>query len=188
MEPLAALDASSAPVVELVSRIRADQWAAPTPCTDWDVQTLVGHIVATTVGYRDLLDGAPADRLLDEMSRQATAGGDEPLAALRAAAHDLSDAFATPGALERPVSHMIGDINGLDLLELRITENVIHGCDLATAIGAETSFEPDVVEIVHARLAPIAELLPIPGFFDAPANPLAADATRLEQVLHLVGR
>src|SRR5262245_49436059 len=31
--------------VDRVSQIRLDQWGAPTPCAEWDVRTLVNHIV-----------------------------------------------------------------------------------------------------------------------------------------------
>jgi pimeloyl-ACP methyl ester carboxylesterase len=43
--PLDQLDRSSAAVAGLISSIRPEQWAAPTPCTDWTVRELVGHLV-----------------------------------------------------------------------------------------------------------------------------------------------
>src|SRR4051812_41473578 len=188
MDPLAALDASTEPLLDLVSRIQPEQWHAPTPCTDWDVRTLVGHLIATMDGYMGLLHGKDPAYLLDLMAQQNAAGGDDPQGAFRTAVAATHTAFAQPGALARPVRHMIGDISGEDLLALRITENVIHGCDLATAIGVDVTFHPDVVELVYERLAPLAALLPIPGFFDAPTTPLPDNATRLQQVLHMIGR
>src|SRR3954470_13682150 len=105
MDPLHALDRSSQALVVMVSGIRPDQWDASTPCTDWDVRTLVGHLIATMNGYCHLLEGAPAAKLLDEMSRQSEAGGNDPVAALHTAVAEMHTAFTAPGALERPVAH-----------------------------------------------------------------------------------
>src|SRR5215472_1418991 len=57
MDAMDAVDASAARVVELVGQVRPEQWSEPTPCTEWDVRTLVGHLIATRQGYCALLAG-----------------------------------------------------------------------------------------------------------------------------------
>ena len=43
----ALLDDALAQAERVVSRVRADQFGLPTPCAEWDVQALVGHLLAT---------------------------------------------------------------------------------------------------------------------------------------------
>lgn len=182
-----ALDLSADHVVELVARVRPDQWDAATPCAQWDVTELVGHLIATMVAYRDLLSGASSEDLLAAMGAQRAMVGDDPVDACRRAAAECSAAFRAPGALERIVHHPIGDIPGAHLLGIRVSENVIHGLDLASAIGAEVLIEDDLLAAVYERLAPIAGPQGVPGFFDPP-RPTTPDAPLGERLLALAGR
>ncbi len=63
-------DAERAPLVEqlgrafdavagLISNIRADQWSAPTPCTDWTVRQLVNHLIGMNRVFAALLADQP---------------------------------------------------------------------------------------------------------------------------------
>ena len=63
-------DAGRAPLVEqlgrasgavagLISNIRADQWSAPTPCTDWTVRQVVNHLTGMNRVFAALLAGQP---------------------------------------------------------------------------------------------------------------------------------
>lgn len=47
-------------IEEFGKRIEAvgdDQWELPTPCSDWDVRTLVNHIVAENLWTPPLMEG-----------------------------------------------------------------------------------------------------------------------------------
>ena len=63
-------DAERAPLIEqlgrafdavagLISNIRADQWSAPTPCTDWTVRQVVNHLIGMNRVFAALLAGQP---------------------------------------------------------------------------------------------------------------------------------
>lgn len=188
MDSMTALDASAARVVDLVGQVGPAQWTAATPCSEWDVRELVGHLVATMRGSVDVLHGAPAAHLRSLLEHQATAGGDDPVTAVSEAAAAVRAAFAEPGALERTVHHLIGDVPGSRLLQMRITENVVHGWDLATAVGLPATIDDALAEHVHQYLAPRAEALPATGFYAAPRRTVAAGAPAPERLLALVGR
>ena len=190
MPGLDAHDASAGRVVELVARVRPEQWSNPTPCSDWNVTTLVGHLIASMHGYCALLRGAPAAQLLTLLEGQSEAGGTDAVMACKAAVQSVCAAFAEHGALERIVHHPIGDIPGSRLLAMRTMDNVIHSWDLATAIGVDPRLDERLVEVVYEYLAPRAHsgALYAPGYFLRPTKPLPEGATRLEQLIHLVGR
>lgn len=45
MDALDALDAVGESNVQLVRQVGSDQWDGATPCTEWDVRSLVGHLI-----------------------------------------------------------------------------------------------------------------------------------------------
>lgn len=53
----------------------------------------------------------------------------------------IGTAFTEPRALERLVSHGIGDRSGSLLLDLLIGDSVVHSRNLATAVGADPGIE-----------------------------------------------
>jgi len=188
VDSFAALDASADRIVQLVGRVDRSQWSHGTPCADWNVRELVGHLIATMRGYVDLLHGAPATELTALIEQQATAGGDDLLTAVSDAAAAARATGAEPGALERTVHHFIGDLPGSRLLQMRITENVLHGWDLTTALGSPAPIDEAVADHVYQYLAPRAELLYASGHYAAPKRTPAVDAGVQERLITLGGR
>ncbi|WP_216870735.1 TIGR03086 family metal-binding protein [Modestobacter excelsi] len=188
MDPIAALDASAARVVQLVGQVDRSQWSRATPCADWNVRELVGHLIATMLGHVDLLHGAPASDLATLIQQQALAGGNDLLTAVADAATAVRAAFTEPGALERTVHHFIGDVPGSRLLDIRTTENVLHGWDLSTALGLPATIDDALADHVYQYLAPRAELLPSTGYYAPPKRTPATDAGVQERLLALAGR
>jgi uncharacterized protein (TIGR03086 family) len=188
VDPIMALDASAARVVAVVGQVHRSQWSQATPCTDWNVRELVGHLIATMQGHVDLLHGSPASALSRWLERQARAGGDDVMTATADAATSVRAAFTEPGALDRPVHHLIGDVSGSRLLQIRVTENVVHGWDLATALGIPATIDDALAEHVYEYLAPRAETLAATGFYAQPKRIPAADASVQERLLAVVGR
>jgi len=188
MDPILALDASAARVVALVGQVDRSQWSLATPCTDWNVRELVGHLIATMRGHVDLLHGSPASTLSSLLAQQARAGGDDIVTATANAATAVHAAFTEPGALERTVHHLIGDVPGSRLLQMRITENVVHGWDLATALSLPAAIDDALVGSVYEYLAPRAEGLASTGFYAPPKRTPATNADLQERLLALIGR
>jgi uncharacterized protein (TIGR03086 family) len=122
------------------------------------------------------------------MGQQATAGGEDLHGAVTAAVADVRTAFAEPGALERTVHHPMGDFPGSRLLQMRLTDNVVHGWDLATALGLPATIADDLAEHLYQRLAPDAERLSATGYFAPPRRRLPDDATPQQRLLTLLGR
>jgi uncharacterized protein (TIGR03086 family) len=190
MDAMDALGASAERVLELVGQIRPEQWSNPTPCTEWNVRTLVGHMIVSRQGCCELLKGASAANYVSMYEKQTEAAGSDPVTTLKSGVRSVRAAFAEPGALERTVHHPIGDIPGSRLLGMLIGDSVVHSWDLATAIGVDVGLDEQLVELVYAQYAPRAQngALYATGWIAAPTRPLPEGATPLEQLIHLMGR
>ena len=190
MDAMDVLDASGQRVVELVGQVGPEQWNDPTPCNEWNVRTLVGHLIVGMHGYCALLKGGSAAEYLSMYEQQSQAAGTDPVMACESDAQSVCAASAEPGALERTVHHPIGDLPGSRWLVIRIAENVVHSWNLATAIGVAPGLDEQLVEIAYGYFAQRAQggALYTTGWIAAPTRPLPEGTTPLEQLMHLVGR
>jgi uncharacterized protein (TIGR03086 family) len=110
-------------VSDLIAGIRPDQWATPTPCTEWCVRDVVNHLVGVNLMFVALLDGSPMPE------RGADPLGDDPAGAYQKSAAALQDAVGRPGVLERSYPGPFGKAAGAELLQLRVADLLTHGWD-----------------------------------------------------------
>ena len=179
---LAALDRAIAGTDRLIAGIRADQWSAPTPCTEWDVRALVTHVTSGMLNFAALVRGEPRpDGTADHQT-------DDPVAAYRSAAAAMCAAFGAPGALDQIYPSPIGPAPGSVLVHLRITELLVHGWDLAHATGQPADLPADVTEgELTLWRAQFTDGLPA-GLPFAPARPVAAHAPAIDHLAAFLGR
>ena len=76
MDALDALDAVGESNARLVRQVGSDQWDGATPCTEWNVRSLVGHLIMGRHVYRGFLEGVRVAEL-----RLILQAGDVPVAA-----------------------------------------------------------------------------------------------------------
>lgn len=159
----------------LVAGIKPDQWGEPTPCAEWDVQSLVAHLINGNTMVASAIAGrAPTYKSL-------RAGFDESAATLLAA-------FQQPGALEKVVEVPFGRVPGVVALHLRLTELLVHGWDLARATGQPTDFPADLAEQELAfTVAALAAMPPERRPFE-PSKPVADSAPALDRLAARLGR
>jgi uncharacterized protein (TIGR03086 family) len=127
-----------------VAEVGADQWALDTPCTEWDVRTLVNHVAVEDLWVPPLLRGESIEQVGDRFDGDQL--GDDPKAAWRAA-HDA--AVRAVGELPSPEStvHLsFGDFPASFYLTQLIFDHVVHAWDLATAIDGDTRLDPELVD------------------------------------------
>lgn len=170
---------------ELVHQVGDGQWSHPTPCTDWDVRALVNHLVYEARWASPLLEGQTVEQVGARFDGDLL--GDDPKAAYDAALSDASAAAGAPGALDTTVHLSYGETPAADYLKQLTGDFVIHGWDLARAIGADEAIDGDLVEFVHAAVEPQAELLAASGLF-APPPEVSPDADAQTRLLAMFGR
>lgn len=169
----------------IVAGVAHDQWTAPTPAEQWDVRTLVNHIVAGNLWAAELATG----RTIEEVGHRLDGDvlGGDPVAAYDASAEAAAAAFETPGALDAPCAVSYGPVPGSVYAGHRFIDVLIHGWDLAKATGQDATIEPDLVEACFAVFEPQAEQLLASGAFGDRVH-VPADANPQTRLLALLGR
>lgn len=175
------LQRSFAAVEDVVHGIRPDQWAGPTPCTDWTVRDVVGHLVGMNRVFAALLAAEPPPPRGDAIA-------DEDLGpAFRDSAAALLAAFAQPGVLERSFVGPLGAATGAERLWIRLYDLLAHGWDLAQATGQPARLPEDAAEgalaFARGQLSEPAR----PGRF-APPQAVPDDAPAIERLVAFLGR
>ncbi len=162
-----------------VAEVGDDQWVLPTPCADWSVRDLVGHVTGENLWVGPLMAGQTVEQVGDRFDGDVL--GDDPRAAYDDSAAGALGAVAGPGAMERTVHLSFGDAPGREYTMQLVADLVIHGWDLARAIGADERIEPDLVAAVSIWFAAVADAYREAGAIGPPpAVPEGADdQTRL---------
>jgi uncharacterized protein (TIGR03086 family) len=157
----------------------------PTPCTDWDVRQLVNHLVNENRWVPPLLEGQTIADVGDRFDGDLV--GDDPDATWADAVAGASAAVSEPGVLERTVHVSFGDISGAEYLSQIVSDHVIHGWDLARAVGADEALDPELVQFVYDFMAPQVDQWRAAGVF-GPAVDVPADADLATRLLAITGR
>jgi uncharacterized protein (TIGR03086 family) len=166
---------------DLIDRITAEQWTAPTPCTEWSVRDVVDHLVGMNLVLAALFEERPmpvrgADRL-----------GADPAAAYRRSAAALLAAAARPGVLERTQTTPVGVAIGAERVRWRIVDLLAHGWDLGQATGVEAELPDDLAEQALTFARAQLPSRPRAGRFADP-RPIRDDAPAIERLAAATGR
>jgi uncharacterized protein (TIGR03086 family) len=131
---------------DVIAAVTDDQRSRPTPCPEYDVQTLVNHIV----GWVRVFDAGAHGRSVEGDPAKYQVGSD-PAGEFRAAADSIVDSWRTEG-LDRQVLMSSGDkIDGVMSFNMTLMEYLVHGWDLAVATGQPIPYTDDEAEAVLER-------------------------------------
>jgi len=166
---------------DLIDSLAVDQWAAATPCSDWNVRGIVGHLVGTNLVFIAMLEQSPMpDQGTDHL-------GTDPAGAYHRSAAALQIAAALPGALERSTATSIGVATGTERLRWRIADLLTHGWDITQATGVVAKLPDDLVEesltFVQTRLPSQSRA----GRFADP-QPIGDNAPAIDRLAAFTGR
>ena len=142
--------------VRLVAAVGPDQWTAPTPCVGWTVHDLVNHVIGEERWAVPLLAGRTIADVGTSLDGDLL--GDDPAGAVAHAAHAAQAAVPTPVLERRKVHLSYGEEDAAEYVSQLIADHLVHGWDLAVAIGAERRFDPDLVSGVTRWFADREEL------------------------------
>lgn len=187
MQPHSLVAPAATPTVEIFRAIPSDRLDAPTPCAQYDVRGLLGHLLfwgpSLEAAARKESLPPPAE---DEQSVRLVE--DDWMDRLLAQSERIVDAWSEPAAWEGvtrmggPMELPAGMIGGMVLGEF-----VVHGWDLARATGHDPRWNADVLDFTHDMVAKTAEQGREMGVY-GPEVPVADTAPTLERILGLTGR
>ncbi len=139
-----------------VEGVGEEQWSSATPCTDWDVRTLVNHVVGEELWTRPLADGATITEVGDRFDGDLL--GDEPVAVARRAARQAMAAVDQRLPEGVTVHLSFGDAPIAEYVWQLSADHLVHGWDLATATGQPAVLDPDLVGEIAGWFAEREEL------------------------------
>ncbi|WP_149264519.1 TIGR03086 family metal-binding protein [Actinomadura sp. K4S16] len=178
------------PAAEAAARIVLEtpegELDAPTPCPDWDVRALLNHLILWNARGGTAARRLPPAGPAEDHDFTAEPGWAERFAEQ---ARRTAEAWQDPGAWEGNTS-LTGNKEGMPagfIAGIVFGECVLHGWDLAVAIGREPSFPTPVVEAAWEQLVSTAEISRKYGAL-GPEVPVPEDAPLLDRVIGLSGR
>jgi uncharacterized protein (TIGR03086 family) len=172
----------------LVAGVGPGQWHDGTPCSQWDVRTLVHHLLYEQRWVPPLFEGLTIGQVGDRFEGDLMGEDASAWPGLLASSIEQAHAAAAqPGALNRTVHLSFGDAPGREYVIELTADLAIHAWDLARATGQDDTLDRDVVTLLLPWAEANAGLLTASGMFGSriDAGPDAPDDVRL---LGLLGR
>jgi uncharacterized protein (TIGR03086 family) len=151
-----------------------DQLDGPTPCDEWDVRTLLNHMLDT---QRYFTGAARGEDVAPPSPTPPTVMGEDPVADFERSRSELLEAFGQPGVIDKTGPS----------LGIAFADQLLHGWDLAKATGQDATMPAGLADaayqMIHGRFTDEQRV----GVFK-PAVPAPANATRQDELLAYTGR
>jgi uncharacterized protein (TIGR03086 family) len=168
-----------------IAGIKDDQWELQSDCEDWTVRELVNHIVTGNYWAAELGAGLTIEEVGDRLDGDVL--GTDPVRVYDDSALVAAAVFRAPGAMEKPAAVSYGPVPGEVYCGHRLIDVLIHGWDVATSTGQDTTLDPELVEACIEVIEPQKEMLIATGAFGTPLE-VAEGANRQTLLLAVLGR
>jgi uncharacterized protein (TIGR03086 family) len=163
----------------LVERVPDDAWDAPSPCEEWTARDVAAHVVDV---HGMMLK--PLDRSLS----QAPPAADDPVGAVRAAIEDVQGVLDDPELAGTEYDGYFGPTTVQDTVDRFLgMDLVVHGWDLASAVGIDEQIPADEITRVRADAEALESTMRAPNVV-GPALEPPAGATDQDRLLAFLGR
>ncbi|MGH3531603.1 MAG: TIGR03086 family metal-binding protein [Mycobacterium sp.] len=180
--------------VDVVAAVTSKDLSRPTPCHGWNLLELLTHMTVQHHGFAAAARGGGADLATWQPATVADAVAADPAGSYAAAAADVLEAFAADGVLDTtfalPEFGPGATFPGALAVGFHFVDYVVHGWDVARAIGSSFELSADVL----AAVLPLALAVPDGDFRTAdgapfgPAVTATDDASDLDRILRHLGR
>ncbi len=173
MDPVEMFERAATRSAALARSVASNQMSAATPCTDWDVAALLDHM-AGGPGY--LLGALGVEGQSRPWPDASVVEG-------------CVEALRQPGALERRCLSPAGfEWSVMEAAAGTAMDQLIHTWDLAVALGADRSLDPEVTAAVVAMFLPDMPEVGRQAGLVGPAVEVDAAASPQDRLLGAMGR
>ncbi|MGH3726630.1 MAG: TIGR03086 family metal-binding protein [Mycobacterium sp.] len=179
---------------EIVSAVTPDDLRRPTPCAGWNLAALLAHMTVQHRGFAAAARGSGDDLAIWDPGTVADLVRADPARAYRDAVDLVLAAFAADRVLEVPFALAeLGPgalIPGATAIGFHFIDYVVHGWDVARAIGVAFDLPDDVI----TAAVPVAMAVPDGDFRTVDGSPFARAITEpdaqadLDVILRHLGR
>jgi uncharacterized protein (TIGR03086 family) len=176
------LDAAFARAAALIAAVPADRYDAPTPCPEMDVRALMNHMVAGNLMFAKTARGEDLDVSVFGEDHL----GDDAAAAYRASAATALDAWQRPGVMDETLG--FGGMPGQVVVRLHVTEELVHGWDLARSTGQDATIDAAAGERALAAMQQVPTQMLRSGAGFGAEVPVADDAPAGARLVAFLGR
>lgn len=169
----------------LIGSLQPADLARSTPCSEWDVRGLVGHMIGVCQNFGSAADGAgpPAD------APPSDASASELAASYRTASARAMNAWHAPGVLDRTLQLRFGEVPGAMAVGVFFVDQILHVWDLAKAVDRPYPLSEEMaataMEMSRPRMTPDRRG---PGKPFGEEQPCAADAPMQDRFAAFTGR
>ena len=169
----------------ILAAIKDEQHKSSTPCTDWTVEALINHSLATQRFAQAVLSKSGADpSVMADVNHPLPAEG--ALAALESIASQVLTTLKSMN-FEETVETPFGDMPGGQFIMVPITDMIIHTWDVAKATGQNTVFDSGLAEVGFNVITQVAANGRERGAF-GPEVTVPATASFQDRMLGVSGR
>ena len=169
----------------VVANVRPAQFGDPTPDTEWEVRTLLNHLILWTAQVFERR--AHGESVSQELMDSDFASEPDFAAAYRAQLDRALSAWADPAIWQRDLNVMGSATPAADVAAMMLAELVLHGWDLAAATGQSYAVSERAAAAALAAVEANAEMFRQYKGFAEPV-PVADGAPVLDRALALSGR
>jgi uncharacterized protein (TIGR03086 family) len=165
-------------------------WSAATPCTDYDLRTLLDHLAWAAVLAQH---AATRTRLDKDWSRPGPPPFLEGLPeedwpqAIEKELRTAAQAWAAPGAWDGDTVMAATPMPAAVVGPMMLAEFAVHGWDVARTVGARYEVPDDLGRVVLTAVEGMAQMGRDGGWYGAEV-PVPADAPAFDRALGLAGR
>jgi uncharacterized protein (TIGR03086 family) len=182
MDSMEAFERAVVITEELVGSIGDEQFALPTPCSEWTVRGVLNHVLLGDLLCHAWINGAtPPDREMDHL-------GADPRSAVRQGLAETRRLVSEPGTLIRVIGTRMGEMPVAALIDRRVADLTAHLWDLAVALGKSTAYDPDLVAYAEAHYRGRLDGKPRTGPQLAEIQPVPPGATAADRLAGYLGR
>ena len=178
MDPLQQLDQLGPALGAVVANLTPDDLDRPTPCANFTVRGVLGHMIEGATAFAAAFRGQAAPAAPDTT---------DVLGAFGPALTNLVTAIQEPGALDRTVQAPFGAVPGETFARFVVLDGLVHGWDLSVATNQSYAPPDELVADVSAFASKTLDPLRDGDTFAA-ATEAPAGATPIEKLAAQTGR